>query len=83
MTSLNKLIEALVYFRDRMDPALWETTTVLVSLESRHNTVVSEEDEDVFVGMNDATNQIVISSRIAEDAHMFISFDKEEDDVPA
>ena len=82
MTSLKDLIDSLVYIQDSLDPDVREATTVLVGLESRHTNVLSEAEEDALVGYNYVTNQIVITSRIAEDAHMFISFDKEEEDAP-
>ena len=82
MTSLKDLIDSLVYIQDGLDPDVREEATVLVGLESRYNYVLSEVEENTLVSYNNSTNQIVITSRIAEDAHMFISFDKEEEDVP-
>lgn len=83
MTSLKELIDRLVDIQDSLDPDVRDEATVLVSLESRYNTVVSDEDEALCITYNPYTQQVVMSSRIPEDAHLFVSFDKEEEDVPA
>jgi len=83
MIRLSSLIDILVDIRDCMHPDERDTAMVLVGLSSRNAHVVSSDDADVTVWRSKESNTIEISSDISEDAHLFISFDKDEEDVSA